>query len=99
MAVPPIMLAGCAGMEAGTLVTAGFAVIFAVIWLAVAGTTIAHYLRPGDERPDISVLARAGLPIWASGVLVFFAASWRHWPPSRMSQMQFLETCKTTGSR
>ncbi len=78
--------------------TAGFAVVFAVIWLAVAGTTIAHYLRPGDQRPDISVIARAGLLIWASGVLAFFAASWRHWPPSRMSQMQFfLETCKTAG--
>jgi len=80
------------------MVLAGFAAGFAVLWLAVAGTTIAHYLRPRGQRTAISLLARAGLLIWSTAELGSYAAIWRHWPPVRISELQAIAIkCKLTG--
>lgn len=75
-----------------------FLVAFAIGWLIVVGTTIAHFLRPREQRRDISLLARAGMLIWFTGVLAAMLAAWRHWPPSQISEIYVIGMkCKVTG--
>jgi hypothetical protein len=72
--------------------------VFAVSWLMVTGTTIAHFLRQHGTRRDISLLARAGLLIWFTGVIAAMFAEVRHWPAGQISQMQALGvSCKLSG--
>jgi hypothetical protein len=67
-------------------------------WLAVAGSTATHLMRPRGMRRDISLLARAGLLIWFPGVIAATFAEVRHWPAREIGQMHAVgSTCKLTG--
>src|SRR5712691_10536242 len=75
-----------------------FLAVFAAAWLVVTGATLAHFMRPRGTRRDISLLARAGLLIWFSGVIAAAFAEVRHWPAAQVIQMQALGVrCKFAG--
>jgi len=75
-----------------------FLIVFAMAWLAVAVTTITHLMHPRGMRRDISLLARAGLLIWFTGVIAATFAEVRHWPAREVGQMNaVLAVCKLTG--
>lgn len=75
-----------------------FLIVFCVAWLGVAGTTIAYPMRPRRMRRDISLLARAGLLIWFTGVIAAIFADVRHWPAREIGRMHAVgTTCKLTG--
>jgi surface polysaccharide O-acyltransferase-like enzyme len=75
-----------------------FFIVFAVAWLAVVGATVAHFMRPRQMRREISLLARAGLLIWFTGVLVATFANTRHWPANQVGPLNDLRvTCKLVG--
>ena len=46
-----------------------FLIVLAAAWLAIAGTTITRLRRRRGMRRDISLVARAGLLIWFTGVI------------------------------
>jgi hypothetical protein len=72
--------------------------LFAVAWLAVAGTTVIHLRRGRGMRRDISLVARAGLLIWFTGVIVASLADARHWAAHEIGQVNAVEyACKMTG--
>jgi hypothetical protein len=81
-------------MSAATM----FLLLFAAAWLAVVGTTVVH-LRRGRGMPgDISLLARAGLLAWFTGVIAASLADARHWPAREIGQVHAVEyACKLTG--
>jgi hypothetical protein len=75
-----------------------FLIAFSAAWLAVAGSTATHLMRPRRTRGDISLLARAGLLIWLPGVIAATFAEVRHWPAREIGQMHAVgSTCKLTG--
>lgn len=75
-----------------------FLVVFAAAWLAVVGSTVAHFMRPRDARKEIALLARAGLLIWFTGIIAAMFAEVRHWPASQISHMDAVGLkCKVTG--
>src|SRR5215469_17870705 len=75
-----------------------FLVVFAAAWLAVVGSTVAHFMRPSGMRRDIALLARAGLLIWFTGIIAAEFAEVRHWPAGQIAQMQSVGIkCKVTG--
>jgi hypothetical protein len=86
------------GPGAGVSAAMMFLLVFAAAWLMVTGTAIAHFIRPRGIRRDISLLARAGLVIWFTGVMAAMFAEVRHWPAGQISQMQGLGVrCKLAG--
>jgi hypothetical protein len=75
-----------------------FLIVFSAAWLAVAGATATHLTRPRGMRRGISLLARAGLLIWFTGVIAATFAEVRHWPAGEIGQMHAVgTTCKLTG--
>jgi peptidoglycan biosynthesis protein MviN/MurJ (putative lipid II flippase) len=73
-----------------------FLLLFAAAWLAVAVTTVIR-LRRGMRR-DISLVARAGLLILFTGVIVASLAGARHWPAREIGQVNAVEhVCKVAG--
>ncbi len=74
-----------------------FLVLFAVGWLAVAGSTVVRFARARWMRPG-ALLARAGLLVWFTGIIAGMFAEVRHWPASQIAQMQHLGVrAKMTG--
>jgi hypothetical protein len=76
-----------------------FLLVFAAAWLAVAGTTVMRLRRRWGMRRDASLVARAGLLIWFTGVVVAASlASARHWPAREISHVNAAEyACKISG--
>jgi hypothetical protein len=75
-----------------------FLLLFAAAWLAVAGATIIQLRRGRGMRRDISLVARAGLLIWFTGVIAASLADARHWPAREIGQVNTVEyACKVTG--
>jgi hypothetical protein len=66
-----------------------FLVLFAVGWLAVAGSTVVRFARARWMGPG-ALLARAGLLVWFTGIISAMFAEVRHWPASRIAQMHDL---------
>ncbi len=65
-----------------------FLSVFAAAWLAVAGTAIIHLRRWRGMRRNISLVARAGLLIWFTGVIAASFAGVRHWPTREIGQLR-----------
>jgi hypothetical protein len=77
---------------------ATFLVLFAAAWLVVAGNTIISLRRGRGMRRDISLVARAGLLIWFTGVIAASFAGARHWPAREVGPVNAVEyACKITG--
>ena len=75
-----------------------FLVVFAAGWLAVAGSTVAHFMRPRERRQNIVLLARVGLLIWFTGVIPAMFAEMRHWPAGQITELHGVSLkCKVTG--
>jgi hypothetical protein len=66
-----------------------FLILFAVGWLAVAGSTVVRFGRARGMRPG-GLLARAGLLVWFTGIIAAMFAEVRHWPAGQVAQMQDL---------
>lgn len=74
-----------------------FLIVFCAAWLAVAGTTIANVVFHGGARRDIWLVARAGLLIWMTGVIVAMLAEVRHWPAHEIGQLHTVEIAGKVG--